>query len=795
MTAALNDWISAARHRLEREPLFVGGICAVSGIALARVGPQPPVWFWFGLALGMGFACLRQSQESGRERQMFGFIALGLFFGGLQQQAQESTGYSELLWSSRTGERALPVEVRGVITEPPRTTRNGGQQLTARLETVTCRGLTLQTRDRIRIWSPTESLRQGDRFSAEGRLQLFAEARNPGEISPKELAWRIDQTVAELSIATPRQIEVTGASWQGRALELALTQREWVARAITWGLEPNSTSAQILQAMFLGERKAATYETRESFRLSGAMHIFAVSGLHVGIFATVIWLLLNLLGVSRRWAILVIIVSVLFYAWITGLSPSAVRAAIMATIYLGGFWLRRAPRLLNSLGAAALVILFVDPRQLFNVGFQLSFVVLMAIALIGPPLREWMWRPLQPDPFIPTSLISKQRWMWIGSGRRVVDIFCVSIAAWIGSLPLVLYYFGLVTPVALVANFVLVPLTWMIICLATISLAVFSIRLAFLAGFLNMLNSSLIGYLHQGALFFSSLPLAYVETTPLSSPWPATPAKPGILIFDTGPSCGPQFINAPNSRQPWLIDCGADREYASIIRPYLLQHQVRNLGALVVTHPDNSHAGGAEWLTDDYSPQRILTSHLPARSQVYRELQSKALPTQPVTAGTTFSLADEVQLEVLFPPVDYPNQASADDECLVLRVTWSDWRILFMADSGFQTEKWLLEHSQDLSADVLVKSQHGSDYSGLGEFLLAVEPQVIIATNATFPAHESIDKSWRKWVEEREIHLMDQSESGAIRIDIQEERLVLDGFLTGPSHQLAAPKVKSVSSP
>jgi len=771
----LQTWLRAVAQRLRREPLFLAALAAVLGIFLARLNPGFPVWCWFAGCLAALAAALR-----GLHLAPLLLLSVALGFSGIHALRDSRTGMAELLWAGQRLDSPLQVAVHGVATDPPRETRTGELLLAVELTNLDFRGLELVTRDRIRLRLPKGTpARQGDRFAAEGVLRLYSRPRNPGEISPQIWANRTDHTVAEMQVLTPLHYEVTGRSVLHRALESAQNQRDWVGRAITRGLDAEATPAQILQAMYLGAREAATPETEESFRLSGAMHIFAVSGLHVGIFASVIWVILATAGVSRRPAILAIIACVLFYAWITGLRPSAVRAAVMTTVFLAGFWLRREPRLLNSLGVAALVILLFDSRQLFAIGFQLSFVVLLAISVIAPPLRAWLSRPLQPDPFLPTALITRPHRFWIGAGQRVMDVISVSLAAWIGSLPLLLFYFGLVTPVALLANCILVPLTWPIICLATISLALSLLQLGFFAALLNQLNAGLVQLLHHGAIFFASFPGGHLEVTPMATPSLPTSREPSLTVFDMNRSCGPQLLEFPATGDQWLIDCGTSFGYASVIRPYLQQKGRPQLNGFFVTHPDSNHAAGATELIADLQPDSLYTTRLPARSVVHAEIRNlPATPSEFLARGDHLALPDGAHLEVLFPPPDYADQASADDECLVLHLTWQGWRILLMSDSGFKTEKWLLEHAADqLKADVMIKSQHGSDYSALGEFLLAVKPQVIVTTHDTFPPNEAIRDSWRDFLELQDIELFDQQETGAVTIRLRPEAISLHGFV------------------
>ncbi len=168
--------------------------------------------------------------------------------------------------------------------------------------------------------------------------------------------------------------------------------------------------------------------------------------------------LLRALGLSRAVCGLVILPLLWFYTGLTGWPASAIRATVMLSVVIIGWALRRPSDLINSLFAAAIIILVWEPRQLFQAGFQLSFFVVLCIILILPALRELGHRLTAPDPLLPEELHPRWRKTLRVPARYFGDLLLTSFAAWIGSLPLVAYYFHIVTPVSTPANVLAVPL-------------------------------------------------------------------------------------------------------------------------------------------------------------------------------------------------------------------------------------------------------------------------------------------------------------------------------------------------
>ena len=203
----------------------------------------------------------------------------------------------------------------------------------------------------------------------------------------------------------------------------------------------------LIAAMVLGDKSALTPELRSRFNTTGAAHVLALSGLHLSI----IYLLLTRLTLARRRSWLsqgLIILAVWAYALLTGLPTSLIRAATMITVY-GLFSLRasrRAP--LNVLCFTAIVMLLVDSSALFDVGFQLSFMSMLAILLLMPLME---------------SRVSAR---WRMEHRIVgwlLTLAMISVAAQIGTAPLIAYYFGRLSPWFLVTNLIVVPLVTLIL--------------------------------------------------------------------------------------------------------------------------------------------------------------------------------------------------------------------------------------------------------------------------------------------------------------------------------------------
>ena len=213
----------------------------------------------------------------------------------------------------------------------------------------------------------------------------------------------------------------------------------------------------VVAAMTLGDKSQLTKELRDIYAVSGASHILALSGLHLGIIYTLLSLLLS----RRRWQVIsqvVIIVCIWQFVFLVGMSASVVRSAVMITVYALLSLGHRDKMSVNTLAFAAIVMLLFNPKSLFDVGFQLSFMAVLAILLFCPMLER----------LIPLHVQMEHRWL-----KALWGLTCVSLAAQIGTAPLIAYYFGRFATWFLLSNFVVIPLATMLLYLALLSIATF----------------------------------------------------------------------------------------------------------------------------------------------------------------------------------------------------------------------------------------------------------------------------------------------------------------------------------
>ena len=205
----------------------------------------------------------------------------------------------------------------------------------------------------------------------------------------------------------------------------------------------------VVAAMTLGDKSQLTKELRETYTVTGAAHVLALSGLHLSI----IYTLLSLFFCRQRWQIVsqvLIVISIWLFVFLVGMSSSVVRSAVMLTVYALLSLGDRNRMSVNTLAFTAIIMLMVHPLSLFDIGFQLSFLAVLSI-LIWYPVFEGV---------IPQSFLMSHRlvrWLW--------SLLAVSCAAQLGTAPLIAYYFGRFSSLFLITNLVVLPFAPLIIYL------------------------------------------------------------------------------------------------------------------------------------------------------------------------------------------------------------------------------------------------------------------------------------------------------------------------------------------
>src|SRR5947209_5068889 len=384
-----------------RQP-FVGlALMAAMGIIAAEILPLSPVALVAGAVILALFIIIVACWP----RLLVTYAIVGGGFFLLHNLETSNTEGQQL--ADELGTRPRIVTATGCIISEPKTSPSGFATFLLKLESIELEGRKEPTHAVWQVrWKGAPEF--GDELKFFGTAEPIAPPRNPGEFDMRAYLARRD-VHRMLYVRYPEDGALIRHGGGNPILRAAQKSRLWMQNALCRGLDDAPEVRSFLSGIVLGLRHETPEDIEEPFQQTGTLHLFAVAGLHVGIVATLLWMLATLARLSRKWATALIIPLLLFYAAVTGLHVSSVRAAVMTSILLGGFFFERKVFVLNSLAAAAFFLLCWNTNELFSTGFQLSFSVVGAIILFSDPLFGLLRRWGAPAPFLPRSLLRGPR--------------------------------------------------------------------------------------------------------------------------------------------------------------------------------------------------------------------------------------------------------------------------------------------------------------------------------------------------------------------------------------------------
>ncbi|MCD4690629.1 DNA internalization-related competence protein ComEC/Rec2, partial [bacterium] len=629
---------------------------------------------------------------------------------------------------------ASEIEVVGRIAE----VRSRGETATLIVDVHTWKNNAGDTRGGYggRLWATgvtTAGVRRGDVVRIVGVPGVPSGRRNPGAFDfAAFLRWRgIHRTLRAQSVTVlerPPGPEVVAAR---------------IERTIRRHLRGDS--AALLRALLLGRTDELPQERLNAFRVSGTVHVLAVSGLHVGFVLLIALALARCAGASPRGAALAALPILVLFAVVVGPRPSVIRAVTMAVTLCGARILNRRTSVLNAVGLAATILLLLRPGNLFDMGFRLSFGAVLSIVLIAPAVIGRLDKALGPR---------RAR----GRGRTLVatigSALAVSTTAQLGTLPTLLALGTPFSPGAALINVVVVPLAGFAVAtgagLCVIDMLCFNaahLLAAACAGALTLMVA-LVGrtaesvgagtYLPACLQFPAAAAVVAISLAVRSATrrarltaavalaaaaaaacWTLT-TGPGrthsrVLFFDVGQ--GDALLVRSIGGDAVLIDAGpADPRWDSgerIILPHLRRAGIRMLDMVIVTHGHRDHTGGVPALIDAGVVKQLVLPVASARGAVLDDLARFAsdagVPVRDTAVGETLLAAHECTLLVLWPPASVPRMCDTENgRSIVLRVCLGGFRIFAGGDIEAASERELCARSTCLSTDLLKVSHHGS---------------------------------------------------------------------------------------
>lgn len=492
------------------------------------------------------------------------------------------------------------------------------------------------------------------------------------------------------------------------------------------------------KALLLGDTSELSYQTDTDLKISGIRHVVAVSGLHISIFFAMI----STITFRKRFLTAFAgIPLLLLFAAVAGFTPSVTRACIMSGLMLIAQLLDKEYDGPSALSFAVLVMLIANPFCIGSVSFQLSVASVMGIFLFAPAVREKLTAGLEGKKGKKYAIL-----------RKLAAGIAVTVGAQILTIPLCAYYFGVVSLVGVVTNLLVLWVVSVTFCLLA-AVCVLAVVCSPMAGFVGAIAGVLIRYVLLVAKVMAAFPLAAVYTVSpyitiwlfiaylllilylqcgkmavsfvccailslcislMASWWEPSSSDVRFTVLDVGQG---QCLLMQSGGRVYVVDCGGDNgeRTADIAAEALLSQGYAHVDALILTHTDRDHAGGAEAFLS-----RIRTDAL----ILPRQIENMAIPedTQVVLATQDIEITDGYAAIRIFAPA-FRGEENEMSLCVLFDTEKCD--ILITGDRNAFGERSLLRHADIPDVDILVAGHHGSRYSNCEELLAAAKPEIV----------------------------------------------------------------------
>ena len=764
------------------------GCSCILGVYLASRFDSPVAFILVILIPLVLLFCVRRDKQT----RLWGILCLFVFLGGVLRFQQTFPVVNEDVLQFYN-ERGV-VEVLGVV--------DGDPEITSHSIRFTLKASEIRMGDErhaisggVQVYAPRFSslvesrdfpyYRYGDCFLMQGELEgrPLVSAGQEDELAGY---WDYLARHGIYSVAYYPDIELIAEGCGFKPVEWLYDFRYLLSQSLASALpEPHGS---LSRGLLLGMRGDIPESLLEDFSETGLRHIMAISGLHISIIAGVflsigVWLF----GRRRLFYIALPLVAVWLYVLMSGARPSALRAGIMASLFLAADVVGRQRNAPVALTFAAAIMVGISPLVLWDISFQLSFLAMVGLTLLTPLFRNLGRRMI--------AKVIGDGW-GVGIAVVVTDSFSVSLGAILVTLPLVAYSFHLLSLTTLPATFIALPVLPVIIGVSFL-VAVIGIWTLPAACVLGWMDWLFISYLILVVERFAALPFVSISTDFWEAPivwgyyiilalvigfvahrkrmkdiasqlnemtrkagsvvfrvadripmmwalislvvvviliWTAVFVVPNdelqVSILDVGQ--GDAILIQKGSRQI-VIDGGPDPEKMCLELGEEMPFWDRNIDLLVLTHPQDDHLAGLVEVLRRYNVKQVLESGLEYEISVYTEwlklIEEKDVVCTQARVGLRIDVGEGTIIDVLHPSDEFMEDANPDvnDSSVVLRLTQGDISFLFTGDIEERAERSILHRNRDgLNVTVLKVAHHGSSSSTSERFLNVIEPQVAV---------------------------------------------------------------------
>ncbi|MFC1636646.1 DNA internalization-related competence protein ComEC/Rec2 [Planctomycetota bacterium] len=632
---------------------------------------------------------------------------------------------------------------------------------------------------RVQVGEPVLDLKVGDAIQAYCWLDRFSPATNPGQFDIAGYMARRNVFIAA-SIQSRAGITRLDHLPFSILVRLKVRIRQAATNALLGDMPQDEGRRGLLQALLLGYRRQIDSDTYQAFRKTGLLHLISLSGMHLGILVGIIWWLCKTVGFMKPARALICAVAVAFFLLIVPPRAPTVRAAIICWVFCASILLRRHASPINTLSLAAIILLLlIRPTQLFEAGWQLSFASVLGIILLTERIEVFMREHVVDR--LRRGRTSKAGALHRTSARLgfyITRLLAVGLAAWLGSVGIVLYHFRTITPLTSIWTALVFPLVSAVLVLGFLKMILFFLlpTLSAIVGVVVILLSGILIWVVKliAHLDISQILVGRISLAPIVLYY-------GIVIFagfvyirrplikrvitiitvltiilylgvvkwqriyrdDLIMTCldvghGQAILAQLPGKTNVLFDAGSLHRRdvgAQIVVPYLEYAGIDEVNAIIISHNDIDHINGIPEIIE-----RCNVKHIYANDAFFDRtdtwgtakflddwINKKGLEIERIRGDPDLSSRAEIQ--ILWPNEQTSDEMLSDnDKSLVIRIEFAGAKILLCSDVEAFAQRELLRRYPNLKADVVVVPHHGSTTTLVPEFLEKIDASILICS-------------------------------------------------------------------
>lgn len=603
----------------------------------------------------------------------------------------------------------------------------------------------------IQVDKKTKTLEYGDKVKLQGKYRKPREQRNYGGYDDKQYLKTLKiggrMKVSQVEIVEKKQLNVF---LQG-INEINLKIKEKIENIF------DEEKVAILKGLLLGDKADIQEDVKDSFQISNISHVLAISGMHIAYIIMGLQLLLKKLIGKKKTRIVTILV-LIGYTFITGFSPSIVRAVIMGIMTIGGGIVYRKSDSWNSIAISLLVILLYNPFLILNVGLQLSYLGTIGIILFRPIVLE---------------ILNCIKWKKLKVMEKINEFLAVSLSAQIMILPILVYHFNAIGIYFVATNLLVSVIIGPIIILGFLCMIFILIFQPMAKLFVPILNLGLdlliliskfsqlpfskiylptptinIIFLYFiGILLAKQIYLIYhlSNLTPtqkrvknlialfqykfhqkkkkylkyiliillLLVSFHLSPKDLRIYFVDVGQGdC--TFIVTPQNKTILIDGGGSQAEEFDVgkktLIPYLLDRGYTSIDYVMISHFDQDHVGGILSVLEELQVGNVIISKQGEETEQYKRfisiVEKKNIKVTVVKKGSKVLIEEEIYFDILWPQDQFISQNILNNNAIVAKLYYRKFSMLFTGDIEQKAEEMLLDERTNLMANILKTAHH-----------------------------------------------------------------------------------------